>query len=153
MPAMSAPGKAAMPEMSFSWCVTPPPRCTLLCFHVAPPFLDSPGRGSRGLGRSVCVFSAASFACCRFRSGFAGFASVPGSVDQWISGGRRSHGGAEARRKQREEPTTGYKGNWRVPCSCLCVETPVVAHMRFALPRQSTLCGCIIKHRCPWQTS
>jgi hypothetical protein len=37
-----------------------------------------------------------------------------GSVDQWISGGRRSHGGAEARRKQREESTTGHKGKWRV---------------------------------------
>jgi hypothetical protein len=36
-----------------------------------------------------------------------------------ISGGR-SHGGAEARRKQREETTTRHKGNWRVPCSCLC---------------------------------
>jgi hypothetical protein len=28
-------------------------------------------------------------------------------------------------------------------CSCLCVETPVVAHKRFALPRSSILCGCI----------
>jgi hypothetical protein len=37
------------------------------------------------------------------------------SLDQWISGGRRSHGGAEARRKQREESTTRHKGNWRVP--------------------------------------
>jgi hypothetical protein len=57
--------------------------------------------------------------------------------------GRRSHGGAEARRKQREEPTTGHKGNWRVPCPCLCVETPVVAHRCFALPRSPILCGCI----------
>jgi hypothetical protein len=71
-------------------------------------------------------------------------------VDQWISGGggRRSpHGGAEARRKQREEPTTTTRhreGNWRVPCSCLCVETPVVAPRCFALPRSSILCGCII---------
>jgi hypothetical protein len=68
---------------------------------------------------------------------------LSGSVDQWISGGRRSHGGAEARRKQREEPTTGHKGNWRVPCSCLRVETPVVAHRCFTLPRSSILCGCI----------
>jgi hypothetical protein len=30
---------------------------------------------------------------------------------QRISGGWRSHGGAEARRKQREESTTGHKGN------------------------------------------
>jgi hypothetical protein len=44
-----------------------------------------------------------------------------GAVDQWVSGGRRSHGGAEARRKQREETTTRHKGNWRVPCFCLCV--------------------------------
>jgi hypothetical protein len=65
-------------------------------------------------------------------------------VDQRISGGRRSHGGAEARRKQREESTTGHKGNyWRVPCSCLCVETPVVAHRCFTPPRSSILCGCI----------
>jgi hypothetical protein len=42
-----------------------------------------------------------------------------GSVDQWISGGRCSHGGAEARRKQREESTTRHKGNWRVSCFCL----------------------------------
>jgi hypothetical protein len=66
-----------------------------------------------------------------------------GSADQWISGGRRSHGGAEARRKQREESTARHKGNWRVPCSCLCVETPVVAHRCFTLPRSSILCGCI----------
>jgi hypothetical protein len=66
-----------------------------------------------------------------------------GSVDQWISGGRRSHGGAEARRKQRGEPTTRHKGNWRASCSCLCVETPVVAHRCFTLPRSSILCGCI----------
>jgi hypothetical protein len=38
-----------------------------------------------------------------------------GSVDQWISGGRRSHGGAEARRKQREEPTTRHKGQLACP--------------------------------------
>jgi hypothetical protein len=68
-----------------------------------------------------------------------------GSADQRISGGMRPHGGAEARRKQREEPTTGHKGNWRVPCSCMCVETPVlVAHRCFTLPRSSSiLCGCI----------
>jgi hypothetical protein len=65
--------------------------------------------------------------------------SVSGSVDQWS--GRRSHGGAEARRKQREEPTTGHKGNWRVPCSCLCVETPVVAHRCFTLPRGHPSCA------------
>jgi hypothetical protein len=46
------------------------------------------------------------------------------SVDQWISGGRCSHGGAETRRKQREETATGHKGNWCVPCSCLCVKRP-----------------------------
>jgi hypothetical protein len=67
-----------------------------------------------------------------------------GSVVQRISGGRRSHGGAEARHTQREETTTRHKGNWRVPCSCLCVETPVVARMCFALPpRSSILYGCI----------
>jgi hypothetical protein len=41
-----------------------------------------------------------------------------------ICSGRRSHGGAEARRNQREESTTRHKGNWRVPCSCLCVKHP-----------------------------
>jgi hypothetical protein len=66
-------------------------------------------------------------------------------VDQWISGGRCSHGGAETRRKQREETATRHKGNWRVPCSCLCVKHPwpVVAHRCFTLPRSSILCGCI----------
>jgi hypothetical protein len=71
--------------------------------------------------------------------------SLRGSVDQWISGGRRSHGGAETRRKQREEATTRHKGNWRVPCFCLCVKhlRPVVAHRCFVLPRSSILRGCI----------
>jgi hypothetical protein len=68
-----------------------------------------------------------------------------GSADQRISGGRRSHGlpGAKARRKQCEEPTTGHKGNWRVSCSCLRVETLVVAHRCLALSRSFILCGCI----------
>jgi hypothetical protein len=55
--------------------------------------------------------------------------------------GRRSHGGTEASRKQREEPTTRHKGNWRVPCSCLCVETPVVARRCFSLPRSHPSCA------------
>jgi hypothetical protein len=46
------------------------------------------------------------------------------SADQRITGGWSSHGGAEARRKQREETTTRHKGNWRVPCFCLCVKHP-----------------------------
>jgi hypothetical protein len=35
--------------------------------------------------------------------------------------------------------------NWRVPCSCLCVETPVVAcpQALCTAPRSSILCGCI----------
>jgi hypothetical protein len=40
-----------------------------------------------------------------------------------ICSGRRSHEGAEARHKQREEPTTRHKGSWCVPCSCICAET------------------------------
>jgi hypothetical protein len=69
---------------------------------------------------------------------------IRSSVDQWWLEGARSHGGAEARRKQREESTTGHKaqlarGNWCVSCSCLCVETPAVSHRRFALPRSSIL--------------
>jgi hypothetical protein len=71
-----------------------------------------------------------------------------GSADQRISGGMRPHGGAEARRKQREEPTTGHKGNWRVPCSCMCVETPVlVAHRCFTLPRSSSIIHPVRLHK------
>jgi hypothetical protein len=67
-----------------------------------------------------------------------------GPVDQWISGGRCSHGGADARRKQREEPTTRHKGNWRVSCFCLRVKHPwFPTGVLFALPRSSILCGCI----------
>ena len=38
-----------------------------------------------------------------------------GSADQRISGGWRSHGGAEARREQREESTTGPGGQLACP--------------------------------------
>jgi hypothetical protein len=61
---------------------------------------------------------------CRRVSSVAAWLLARGSVDQWISGGRCSHGGAEARRKQREESTTRHKGNWRVSCFCLCVKHP-----------------------------
>jgi hypothetical protein len=72
-------------------------------------------------------------------------------VDQWISGGRFSHGGAEIRRKQREETATGHKGNRRVPCSCLCVKHPW-------LPTGVLHCpGPVIHpvrvHKYPWQAS
>jgi hypothetical protein len=78
------------------------------------------------------------------------------SVDQWISGGRRTHGGAEARRKQREEPATRHTPQgqlWRVSCSCLFVKHPWLPTgvLRFALPRSSILCGCINSY--PWQAS
>jgi hypothetical protein len=75
-----------------------------------------------------------------------------GSVDQWISGGRCSHGGAargqtHASNARSQRPATN-KGNWRVSCFCLCVKHPsrntcgLVAHRCFALPRSSILCGC-----------
>jgi hypothetical protein len=77
-----------------------------------------------------------------------------GSVDQWISGGRCSHGGAEARRKQREEPTTRHKGNWRgvLSCFCLCVKHPWlptgVLHFYTA-----PVIHPVRVHKCPWQAS
>jgi hypothetical protein len=62
--------------------------------------------------------------------------------------GRRSHGGAETRRKQREETTTRHKGNWRVPCFCLCVKHPWLPtgpQVFYTAPviRPVRLCGCI----------
>jgi hypothetical protein len=55
--------------------------------------------------------------------------------DFWRALPRRSRGQTRA---TRGEITTRHKGNWRVPCSCLCVETPAVAHGCFALPRLPT---------------
>jgi hypothetical protein len=68
------------------------------------------------------------------------------SADQWINGGRCSHGGAEARRKQREESATGHKGNWRVSCFCLCVKHPWLPTGVLHCPgpgHPPILCGCI----------
>jgi hypothetical protein len=77
---------------------------------------------------------------------------------QWISGGMCSHGGAEARRKQRatrgvesQRPATRAIGvsrafAWALPVcsgSVQCVKRPWLAHRCFALPRSSILCGCI----------
>jgi hypothetical protein len=58
---------------------------------------------------------------------------------------RRSRGQTQAARGVNDQRPTTAKGNWRVPCSCLClcVKTPAVAHGCYALPRPSTLCGCI----------
>jgi hypothetical protein len=72
------------------------------------------------------------------------------SADQRISGGWCSHGGAEARRKQRDEPTTRHKGNWRVPCSCLCVKHPRLPTGALHYPGHPSCAGAQI---CPWQTS
>ena len=41
-----------------------------------------------------------------------------GSVDQWISGGGRSHGGAEARQATTRESDGGHKG--QLPCFARC---------------------------------
>jgi hypothetical protein len=68
---------------------------------------------------------------------------LSGSVDQWISGGRRSHGRAVARRKQRDESTTRHKGNWRVPCSCLCAETPTRTCLIHLLGKFAARAACI----------
>jgi hypothetical protein len=67
-------------------------------------------------------------------------------ADQWFSGSVVEGAPTEeprpdASNARRQRPAT--KGNLRVPCSCLCVETPVVAHRCFTLPRTSILCGCI----------
>jgi hypothetical protein len=43
----------------------------------------------------------------------------------------------DASNAKSQRPATGHKGNWRVPCSCQCVETPVVAHRPFALTQSS----------------
>jgi hypothetical protein len=51
----------------------------------------------------------------------AGGASVAGSADQRISCGWRSHGGAEARREQREESTTRPGGQLACPVLLLSV--------------------------------
>jgi hypothetical protein len=73
-------------------------------------------------------------------------------VDQWISGGRRTHaGGAEARRKQREESTTGHKSNWCVPCSCLCdgLNTRGCPQVFYTAP----VIHPVRVHKYPWQAS
>jgi hypothetical protein len=51
-------------------------------------------------------------------------AETKGPADQRISGGWRSHGGAEARREQREEPTTGPGGQ----LACLVLLPVVLGH-------------------------
>jgi hypothetical protein len=59
-------------------------------------------------------------------------------------GGELPHGGAETRRKQCEETTTRHKGNWRVPCFCLCVKHPWLPTgvLSFALaPRAPVTCA------------
>jgi hypothetical protein len=71
------------------------------------------------------------------------------SADQRISGGWCPHG---ARSRGQTRATRGANGRLppqraigvpRALACCLCVETPVVAHRCFALPRPSILCGCI----------
>jgi hypothetical protein len=74
---------------------------------------------------------------------------ISGSADQRISGGWCSHGGAEARRKQRKEPTTRHRGNWRVPCSCLCVKQPWLPTGVCTAP----VIHPVRVHKFPWQTS
>jgi hypothetical protein len=57
----------------------------------------------------------------------------------------------DASNARSQRPATRATGA-RVSCSCLCVETPVVAHRPFTLPRSSILCGCIVNAvwgRCP----
>jgi hypothetical protein len=73
-------------------------------------------------------------------------------MDQRISGSAVDGAPTEeprpdASNARSQRPATRHKGNWQlacpVLCSCLCVETPVVALRCFTLPRSSILCGCI----------
>jgi hypothetical protein len=70
-----------------------------------------------------------------------------GSADQRIRGGWRTHGGAEVRREQREEPTTGPGGQLACPVLLpVMLERPWLAprerehfvHIRFASTGTST---------------
>jgi hypothetical protein len=69
-------------------------------------------------------------------------------LDQRISGSAVNGAPTEeprpdASNARRQRPAT--KGNWRVPCSCLCVKHPwLPTGVCLALPRSSILCGCII---------
>jgi hypothetical protein len=80
----------------------------------------------------------------------AGAPRVVPSADQWISGGRCSHGGAETRRKQREDTATGHKGNWRAPCSCLCVKHTRGCPQVFCT---APVIHPVRVHTYPWQAS
>jgi hypothetical protein len=78
-----------------------------------------------------------------------------GLVDQLsgsVVGGRCSHGGAEGRREQREETATRHKGNWRVPCSCLCVKHPWLPTGVLHCPGHPS-CDPVRVHKYPWQAS
>jgi hypothetical protein len=46
---------------------------------------------------------------------------ISGSV---VEGAPTEEPRRDASNKQREETTTRHKGNWRVPCFCLCVKHP-----------------------------
>jgi hypothetical protein len=84
------------------------PSCVQVLPALEPPRTNTAGTRRRAIGRKRNYIRSTSEA--RFR-------------DFEISG-RRSHGGAEDRRKQREESATRHKGNWRVSCFFLCVKHP-----------------------------
>jgi hypothetical protein len=73
---------------------------------------------------------------------------APGSADQRISGGWRTHGGAEARREQREESTTGAPGPRRAigvsrALACLLCWNARGCPQAFQhVPRSSILSSC-----------
>jgi hypothetical protein len=72
------------------------------------------------------------------------------SVDQWTSGGRCSHGGAETRRKQREETTTRHKGSCGVSRAFACVlNTRGLPQVFYTAP----VIHPVRVHKCPWQAS
>jgi hypothetical protein len=73
--------------------------------------------------------------------GWVGAGGVWKSADQRISGSAVD--GAPTEEPRPDARNARAIGVSRVPCSCLCVETPVVTHRCFALPRSSILCGCI----------
>jgi hypothetical protein len=119
----------------------PSPPARLLVLLSLSPSSSCPAKGA---SRAVPPLPLPAAPSCRNWGDF--------EIEVFEVSGRRSHGGAEARRKQREEATTGHKGNWRVPCSCLCVETPAVAHSPQVFYTAPVIYPVRV-HKCPWQTS
>jgi hypothetical protein len=100
---------------------TPTPRPP---YHHQPPATRHTQKKKGGGGRKSKIERARDFEISRF-----------------LEGALTEEPRPDANNARSQRPA--IKGNWRVSCSCLCVETPVVAHRCFALPRSTILCGCI----------